>query len=210
MHPPPRLATPPTRRHVIVGTATALLAEAGVGAGRWLNPAELERLARLGTGDAADAFLAAHVSVRRCVAALLGVPAHEVDIAQRCERCTRAHGKPRVTSHDDVSVSWSHAGAFVAAVASSTPVAVDIEPPARPHPVPALAFHPAELARIGERAGVKAINRWCEKECLVKLGLVALDDFAQLDLNDGYPGVTFEQLAAPGGAICVLATSNGP
>lgn len=211
--PPPSAsdaAPDAVRRRVIVGRAAALLDAAGTGAARWLSDPERDRHARLRPGEAADAFLAAHITVRRCVASLLEVEAHTVDIVQRCDRCERAHGKPRVVSHREVFVSWSHAGPFVAAVAASAPVALDIEPPARPRAVPALAFHPNELALLEPRDGSDAIRRWCAKECLVKLGLVSIDDFARLDLSDGYPGVAFEQIPAPDGAVCVLATAAAP
>lgn len=199
-----------SRRRIIVGRAAALLDAAGIGAAGWLSTSERDRHGRLRPGEAADAFLAAHITVRRCVATLVGMEPDEVDIEQHCDRCDRAHGKPRVASRDDVFVSWSHAGPFVAAVAASAPVALDIELLTRPRAVPALAFHPNELARLRARDGFEAIRRWSEKECLVKLGLAGVDDFARLDLGDGYPGIAFETIPAPDGAVCVLATPTTP
>lgn len=192
-------------RHVVIEPASSVIARLGDRTG-WLTGDEVARHARKRPGPGADEFLAAHLLVREVVGKLLDVAPDAVVVEQRCERCGAPHGRPSVSSHPGVQVSWAHAGGVVACAAADVPVAIDLEPLERPRGVPALALHPNELGL--DEAG--RLERWCRKECLVKLGLATRSRFASIDATDGCLGVAFERPGAPEFVVCVLATPSGP
>jgi 4'-phosphopantetheinyl transferase len=98
--------------------------------------------------DAAD-FVAAHVLVRLVAAELLGPTADRLTLAQRCQRCGGPHGQPSIVESPDLAVSLSHTPGYVAAVAGSGPLGVDVEAsPYRGGELPPTVLAPAERAAL--------------------------------------------------------------
>nr|WP_237419216.1 4'-phosphopantetheinyl transferase superfamily protein [Kitasatospora sp. SID7827] len=156
---------------------------------RLLADYERERLRRFLRPADRDDYLAAHLLVRYCAAALLGTDPAEVAFGQRCPGCGEAtHGRPYLTDRPGTHLSLSHSGGVVAAAAGPVPVGVDVE-----HLGPRTS-DPAALETVlspAERALVRAhpdpttafLRLWVRKEALIKLGRTSLDALAELDLS---------------------------
>ena len=86
----------------------------------WLQGEELDLDACLRFAADRDAYTAAHLLVRACAGALLGVPASSVGLEQQCPRCGGVgHGRPSIAGEPGVFVSLSHTRGYVAAVAAT-------------------------------------------------------------------------------------------
>ncbi|MGY1839755.1 MULTISPECIES: 4'-phosphopantetheinyl transferase family protein [unclassified Modestobacter] len=153
-----------------------------------LGDAERARSASL--RDPADraAYVAAHLLVRRCAAALTGRPVTELSVRQWCADCgTAGHGRPSLVGLPDVHVSWAHTRGTVVATAAWGRVGVDVEAlpadGAAAGRFPWLA--PAENRQVQSAADppLLALRYWLRKECLVKAGMGTLDTMHRIDLS---------------------------
>lgn len=163
----------PTALHTEVRFARVgdvLIEDSGV-----LTAAEQARNARIRHSADRDAHRAAHLLVRRVAARLLGAHPDEVEIAQVCPECHKAdHGRPHVVGHPELFVSLSHTRDRVAAIASTRPCGVDVEP-VRPvmDSVRRLVLTDAEAQLVAESAdpATTFARLWVAKETMVKAGL---------------------------------------
>lgn len=150
-----------------------------------LEDYERQRALALRHEPSRRAYVAAHVLVREVAAEMLGGKPSDLRLQQRCPECGGAHGPPSIVGHPELKVSLSHCETAVAAVAASRPVAVDVE---SLHSFRYADLRDARVLTPNERLAVDALPEerrermaltlWSRKECLVKLGLLALDDFA--------------------------------
>ncbi|MCZ2820926.1 hypothetical protein O2V63_11350 [Modestobacter sp. VKM Ac-2977] len=181
-----RMRWAPARRPLVaVATPAEVLADTDVGL---LGATERQRSASL--RDPADraAYVAAHLLVRRCAAALSGRPVADLAVHQWCADCGAVgHGRPSIAGSPDVHVSWAHSRGAVVAAASWHPVGVDVEtlPPngSGAGGFPGLA--PAEQWQLRSAAdpSLLALRHWVRKECLVKAGAATLDGAHRIDLS---------------------------
>jgi 4'-phosphopantetheinyl transferase len=181
-----RMRRAPARRPlVVVATPAEVLANGDVGL---LGAAERQRSTSL--HDPADraAYVAAHLLVRRCAAALSGRPVADLAVHQWCADCgTAGHGRPSIAGSPDVHISWAHSRGAVVAAASWHPVGVDVEtfPPdgSVVGRFPGLA--PAEQWQLRSvpDPSLLALRHWVRKECLVKAGAATLDQVDRIDLS---------------------------
>lgn len=199
-----RLDLDATPTRLIVDSSVRILEALAVepGSPPWLNAAERSRLAAFKVQSAHDGFLAAHLAVRRCAGDLAGVPEDSFDVVQRCAHCDRPHGAPTIvggTETRSVQVSMSHSRSWVATIAATRSVAIDIEVTERSAPMPHRFLHPVERRRLGtESSDDELVQLWSAKECLVKLGHTEVDRFASVDLS-GLLGAPPDQTASIGG-----------
>ena len=138
------------------------------GAGRLLDDAERDRLARLRRPPDAARFLAAHALARVAAGRTLEVPAAAVRIAARCPHCGGPHGKPSVVDAPELELSLSHSGGWVVvALAQGAPVGVDVE---RLRPLADLDALAARVLSPAEHAPSEAglLRTWTRKEALLK------------------------------------------
>jgi 4'-phosphopantetheinyl transferase len=172
---------------LLAGSTTAIELPAGVL--DWLNPAERDRAAALvRAGDRAD-YIAAHVLVRRCAGLLLGVSPDRLTLVQRCPGCGHTgHGRPSLVQAPELRLSLAHTRGYVAAVADTEAIAVDVErvpDRTRANELAGAVLTPAERALLAASAdpGEVFARLWVRKEALVKLGLASLDTLAEFDLS---------------------------
>ncbi len=168
-------------------------------------------------GEPADRrdFLAAHLLARECVSALTGVPAAQVGLRQECTICGGPHGRPSVTvAGPDVAVSWSRTRGSVVAAAARVPIGVDVErwvgSPLGEHPGAGLLSRTMTAAESGlvdaaRRPTETYLRLWVAKESLVKVGVVALDDFAGVHVA----GVLDDDGETRWGSATVRSTTRG-
>src|SRR3954465_8806288 len=106
-------------RRTLLGPLVVTAAAAGVL--RTADPSMLtvdERLryAALRRPADRDAFLASHLLVRRCAAALTGRAPETLELVQVCGECgSRGHGRPLLAGVPDVHVSLAHTRGVVVA-----------------------------------------------------------------------------------------------
>lgn len=167
-----------------------------------LSDAETARLARLRSADDREAFTAAHLLVRSCAAALVGMEPRHLEFVQRCASCGRdGHGRPTIVGHPDVHVSLSHTRGCVAAVAARSPCGIDVETIHRgPPPRGVLTEREAAWVRDDPDPARAFTMLWVRKEALVKAGIGTLAEVGSLDVLDpGSAGVpaTMETWADP-------------
>jgi 4'-phosphopantetheinyl transferase len=168
---------------------TVVLAKAGATGEGLLSPAEQERMARLRRPSDREAFLAAHLLIRKCAARVLGVRPGDISIVQRCATCGGPHGRPEVGGHPDVGASLAHSHGVVAAAAGTVPVGIDVEafPPADGLAAGELsaALTPAEVGAIESAPDPRQamLLAWVRKEACLKAGLVDLDGLGGFDLS---------------------------
>lgn len=186
---PPTVATVEGQRHLEVARVTTVL-EGWRDPRAALTPVERERAARYATPALQDEFTAAHLVARTVVGELLGVRARSVVLEQRCPECGGEHGKPHVRNHPEVHVSWSHSHGWVGAAASHLAVGIDLEAPWEVERAlePGLLRRtatPEETAIIEAAADPRAafLRMWVLKESLIKVGRIALADFARADVS---------------------------
>ena len=153
-----------------------------------LTPRERSRRDRLVSADDRDAYVAAHVLVRRCAAELLGLAVEDVVLAQRCPTCgSDDHGRP-YAGGTDVHLSLSHTRGTVAAMAAYARCGVDVET-AHDGPPPHGTLTAREEAWVAERPdpGLAFTRLWVRKEALVKAGVAGLAEAGELDVLQAGP-----------------------
>lgn len=152
-----------------------------------LTPAEKKR----GTGFSDEAarrdFMAAHLLVRVCAAAVTGIPIAQLRIVQHCLTCGGPHGRPTLAQYPELHLSMSHAGGAVAAAVGPCPVGLDIERIAAGHnrsPVYSRVLAATERA-IVERdpePGRAFLRQWVRKEAMIKVGAGQLVRLTEINL----------------------------
>ncbi|MBE1561266.1 4'-phosphopantetheinyl transferase family protein [Nonomuraea africana] len=163
------------------------------GSPAWLTDVERERAARFVRDADRVAFVAAHLLVRHCAAAFLGLPPEKVTLLQHCDVHGPGHGRPYLEQAPDLGVSLSHTRGYVCAAVGRGRVGVDAERvPAGPLDggLAAQALTARERALVTDNAGL--IRLWARKEALVKRGELTLDRLREVDLSGLGDGPRFE------------------
>jgi 4'-phosphopantetheinyl transferase len=154
-----------------------------------LTPRERQRAGALRHRADRDAYVAAHQLVRHCAAALTGRPVDALELVQECADCgSTEHGRPSIAGVPGLHVSLAHTRGAVVAGADRRPIGVDVEGARTRDLDPAVLAHTLTRA---EAARVRAANdppsaflrHWVRKECLVKLGVVTLDELSRVELD---------------------------
>jgi 4'-phosphopantetheinyl transferase len=141
----------------------------------WLTGVERERAGRFRFEEDRETFVAAHLLVRVCAAAVLGADPAELTLRQYCELHGHGHGRPYVEQAPELGVSLSHTRGYVCAAAGPGKVGVDAERVPRGPLDPGLAdrvLTPRERALV--TGNDELIRHWTRKEALVKRGELAL------------------------------------
>lgn len=120
-------------------------------------------------------FLTGRVLARFAVARWLGTKPAAITFDATCEDCGKAHGKPRVISHDDVALSLSHSGDRVGvAVTTGIPVGLDVESASRSATEDLIAYALNDTERTAlvglapDDAAAAFFSYWARKEALMK------------------------------------------
>ena len=176
-----------------------------------VTPTEFARASLLRSTKHQEAFLAAHLLVRLVAAQRFGTSVADLAVEQACGQCGAAgHGRPTLQSTSpldpDWTVSFSHAADYVAAVAATGPVGVDIEDGACRVPLI------QSVLSAGEREGLvaaedpdfSALELWTRKEAMVKLGVLELDGFGSIDAR----GDTATVVGGPAVSLLSLRTKD--
>jgi 4'-phosphopantetheinyl transferase len=160
-----------------------------VGGEHLLTAGERRRAGALRHRADRDAYVAAHLLVRHCAAALTGRPVEELAVEQQCAECgSTEHGRPSIAGLPDLHVSLAHTRGAVVAGADGRSIGVDVEG-ARPRSLdPAVLTYTltaAETARVRSASDPSAafVRHWVRKECLVKVGAVTLDGLSRVELD---------------------------
>ena len=154
-----------------------------------LTPRERQRAGALRHRADRDAYVAAHQLVRHCAAALTGRPVDALELVQECADCgSTEHGRPSIAGVPGLHVSLAHTRGAVVAGADRRPIGVDVEgartkdldPPVLTHTLTA-----AEATRVRAASDPPSafLRHWVRKECLVKLGVVTLDELSRVELD---------------------------
>ena len=160
-----------------------------VGDERLLTPREQRRAGALRHRADRDAHIAAHLLVRHCAAALTGRPVEALELVQECAECgSTDHGRPSIAGLPELHVSLAHTRGAVAAGADRQPIGVDVEGARTRDLDPAVLTHTltaAETARVRSASDPPSafLRHWVRKECLVKLGVVSLDELSGVELD---------------------------
>jgi len=115
-----------------------------------LSVAERQRAGRFRRPTDRDDFVAAHVAVRLCVAALTGGPAQGIGIGQRCEQCDygQLSGLARHQINTDlIATDWDELLRVAGSLATGTVRASENTPV-----TPSAPTADARLARIHRRS----------------------------------------------------------
>ncbi|MFI9837053.1 4'-phosphopantetheinyl transferase family protein [Nonomuraea sp. NPDC051941] len=142
----------------------------------WLTEVETERAGRFRFEADRASFVAAHLLVRLCAAAVLDVEPQGLTLLQRCELHGLGHGKPYIEEAPELGVSFSHTRGYVCAAAGPGKVGVDAEhvPPGPLDPLLAdRVLTPRERAMV--TGNDELIRHWTRKEALIKRGELTLD-----------------------------------
>ncbi|WP_336204978.1 4'-phosphopantetheinyl transferase family protein [Nonomuraea sp. LPB2021202275-12-8] len=148
----------------------------------WLTEVERERAAQFRFDADRRSFLAAHLLVRLCAAAVLGAGARELTLLQYCDTHGPGHGRPYLEQAPDLGVSFSHTRGYVCAAAGHGRVGVDVERvPAGPfdEALAGMALTPGERSLV--TGNDELIRHWTRKEALIKRGELTLDRMAAAD-----------------------------
>ena len=154
-----------------------------------LTPRERRRAGALRHRADRDAYVAAHHLVRHCAAALTGRPVEALELVQECADCgSTEHGRPSIAGVPGLHVSLAHTRGAVVAGADRRPIGVDVEGARTRDLDPALLAHTltaAEAARVRSASDPPSafVRHWVRKECLVKLGVVTLDELSHVELD---------------------------
>ncbi|MGH4030289.1 4'-phosphopantetheinyl transferase family protein [Actinomycetota bacterium Odt1-20B] len=152
-----------------------------------LTPPERTRAQRLRPTDRRD-FVAGHLLVRECAAAVLGAPPRSLEVTQQCAHCGGPHGKPLLPRAPALHLSLSHCPGRVAAAAAWEPIGVDVEPLPQGthwHRAAARALTPRERAAVDASTDPARafVRQWVRKEAFVKAGEARLGGLRKLDLS---------------------------
>ncbi len=154
------------------------------GSADWLTEVERQRAARFVHDSDRRAFVAAHLLVRHCAAAYLGLPPEKLTLLQHCEVHGPGHGRPYLEQAPELGVSLSHTRGYVCAAAGHGRVGVDAERVSQGPMDEGLA---GQVLTSGERALVTGnaglIRIWARKEALVKRGELTLGRLREVDLS---------------------------
>ncbi|MEU4324908.1 4'-phosphopantetheinyl transferase family protein [Nonomuraea dietziae] len=163
------------------------------GSQEWLTGVERERAARFLREADRAAFVAAHLLVRHCAAAYLGLPPEKVTLLQHCEVHGPGHGRPYLEQAPELGVSLSHTRGYVCAAVGHGRVGVDAElvpPGPLDEGLAGQALTAGERATVTDNAGL--IRLWARKEALIKRGELTLDRLREVDLAQVGEGPRFE------------------
>ena len=143
----------------------------------WLNEAEMQRYRRFVRRERQRQFVLGRVLLRQALGALLGVPAREVELAERPDN------SPVLVSPECAGggLSLSHSGPWIAcAVSAATSLGIDIEHIDARRDIEALAAHAfseEELAWLRARPATTRMRDfytlWSTAEARFKLGVPA-------------------------------------
>jgi 4'-phosphopantetheinyl transferase len=140
-----------------------------------LGDEEIARWRGLPRDEDQRMFISAHALARWVVSERLGVPVADIDLAQRCERCGGAHGRPEVSVAGTPGpwVSLAHAGGWVVAATAEHPVGVDLEPLASPtQDIASVALCSDEQAELDAAPSAERpqnlVRWWVRKEAVLK------------------------------------------
>lgn len=154
-----------------------------------LTSRERQRAGALRSRADRDAYVAAHQLVRHCAAVLSGRPAEALELVQQCTECgSTEHGRPSIAGLPGLHVSLAHTRGAVVAGADRRPIGVDVERAQAGRLDPAVlsfTLTAAESARVRSAGDPPAafLRHWVRKECLVKVGAVALDALSGVELD---------------------------
>jgi 4'-phosphopantetheinyl transferase len=194
-----------------------------------LTPGEQRRAGALRHRADRDASVAAHLLVRYCAAALTGQPVGSLELVQRCAVCgSTEHGRPAIAGLPELHVSLAHTRGAVVAGADRRPIGVDVEGVRTADLDPgvlAATLTAAEAARVRAASDPPSafLRHWVRKECLVKVGVVTLDELSRVELDptaehDGEGGRTYGRFGSlhlvdwfePTLGVAVAAAAHGP
>ncbi|WP_327250880.1 4'-phosphopantetheinyl transferase family protein [Streptomyces sp. NBC_01244] len=182
-----------------------------------LDAQELARAAEFVQAADRDAYVCAHVALRRLLGAYLGIVPREVTVERApCAHCDEPHGRP-VLPGGALHFSLSHCTDISLLAFATAPVGVDVEELVAPRTIPELAdvLHPREAAELaalspGERSA--AFTRvWTRKEAYLKgLGVGLSENPAADYVGSGaaparLPGWTLTDVLVPAGHCAALA-----
>ncbi|MFI7418397.1 4'-phosphopantetheinyl transferase family protein [Nonomuraea sp. NPDC049684] len=171
----------------------------------WLTEAERERADRFVFPADRACFVAAHLLVRLCAAAVLDMPPDGLTLLQHCEVHGPGHGRPYLREAPGLGVSFSHTRGYVCAAAGPGRVGVDAEH-VPPGPLnEGLADHaltPAERALVTGNDDL--IRHWTRKEALVKRGELTLDELRTTGVDPLPAGHLLEWRADPDIRVAVI------
>ena len=157
----------------------------------WLSESELSRLQRLKIANRRGQFLSGHWLVRCLLRQHFGKPANA------CQLIERTNLPPAVLGFDDVQVSISHSGDWIAAAISNARIGIDLEQ--RRARAGLLRFQHLLLAQ-GEAPDSldldQLLQRWVAKEAWVKRhhGSALPEQLAELQLLPADPETANVQL----------------
>jgi 4'-phosphopantetheinyl transferase len=142
-----------------------------------LSDDERRKWARFRRAEDRARYLTAHALTRIVLAERVGVAADVLQFAKECERCGGPHGRPRLLGpYPRFFLSLTHSGQRVAvAVASASPVGIDVESMTLKREIPALI---QEALSIREREAIALVTPearthaflryWTRKEAVLK------------------------------------------
>jgi 4'-phosphopantetheinyl transferase len=156
----------------------------------WLTDVEKERAARFVYEHDRASFVAAHLLVRLCAAAVLDADPAGLTLLQVCDLHGPGHGRPYLEQAPELGVSFSHTRGYVCAGAGPGKVGVDAER-VRPGPLDTMladrVLTPRERALV--TGNDELMRHWTRKEALIKRGELTLDK-----LGDGGDDLTGRHL----------------
>ncbi|MCP3759334.1 4'-phosphopantetheinyl transferase superfamily protein [Streptomyces sp. TBY4] len=182
-----------------------------------LDAQELARAAEFVQAADRDAYVCAHVALRRLLGAYLGIVPREVTVERApCAHCDEPHGRP-VLPGGALHFSLSHCTDISLLAFATAPVGVDVEELVAPRTIPELAdvLHPREAAELaalppGDRSA--AFTRvWTRKEAYLKgLGVGLSENPAADYVGSGtvparLPGWSLSDVLVPAGHCAALA-----
>ncbi|MER6100562.1 4'-phosphopantetheinyl transferase superfamily protein [Streptomyces sp. NPDC001728] len=217
---------PPPASSPVAGTPQVWLVDTAahrVTAARYapslLDRQELARAAEFLREADRDAYLCAHVGLRRLLGAYLGLAPRAVTVSRApCPGCGEPHGRP-VLPGDALHFSLSHCEGLSLLAFATSPVGVDVEavPPPATVAETADVLHPreaAELAALPEAERALAFTRvWTRKEAYLKgLGVGLSEDPAADYVGSGPvpaapPGWSLTDVVVPSGHCAAVALS---
>ncbi|MFD3696363.1 4'-phosphopantetheinyl transferase family protein [Streptomyces sp. NPDC058646] len=176
-----------------------------------LDAQELARAAEFVRAADRDAYVCAHVALRRLLGAYLGTPPREVTVERApCAHCDEPHGRP-VLPGGALHFSLSHCTGISLLAFATAPVGVDVEEIVQPRTIAETAdvLHPreaAELALLPAAERPVAFTRvWTRKEAYLKglgVGLSA-------DPASDYVGAGSAPARVPGWSLTDVLVPEG-